>query len=120
MSFLVVLRKMRERWLGGKARIPRRPRRRKLRFELLEDRLVPANVYTVSLLGDAGTADVADPTGHSGDIRYVIEQADSPANAGSTSTIQFSSSLSGKTIFLNDSSDPRARTCKASWSYSRI
>src|SRR5438552_2093215 len=96
MSFLVVLRKMRERWLGsaarGRPRVTRRPRRSKLQFELLEDRLTPSGTtFTVSLPGDAGLADPSDPTGLSGDIRYCVNSADLAANAGST--IQFSQKL---------------------------
>jgi hypothetical protein len=52
------------------------------RLEPLEDRtLLSATTYLVNLVGDAGTG-----SGTSGDIRYCINQADNPANAGSTIT----------------------------------
>src|SRR6516165_9313325 len=51
-------------------------------LEALEDRTVlSAATYLVNLVGDAGTG-----SGTSGDIRYCINQADNPANAGSTIT----------------------------------
>jgi hypothetical protein len=63
----------------------RKPHTRKPFLEVLEDRtLFDANMYTVTLPGDAGAADPTDPSGLSGDIRYVINQADQPFNANST------------------------------------
>jgi CSLREA domain-containing protein len=55
-------------------------------LEVLEDRTVlSAATYLVNLIGDAGTG-----SGTSGDIRYCINQADKPANAGSTITFDTS------------------------------
>src|SRR5579872_5121753 len=71
--------------------------------EMLEDRVVPASTYNVTLATDngsfaSGQKDTTDPTGLSGDIRYCILQADQPINAGST--IVFSNTLAGDTIPL--------------------
>jgi predicted outer membrane repeat protein len=68
------------------------------RVEALEARLAPAGpTFTVDLLGDANAADPFDPTGHSGDIRYCINQADqSPVVV----TVKFASSIAGQTITL--------------------
>src|SRR5579883_2629398 len=63
----------------------KKPYFRKCFLEILEDRtLLSAQIYTVTLNGDAGTKDTSDPSGHSGDVRYCINQANQVANAGST------------------------------------
>jgi hypothetical protein len=62
---------------------------------VLEDRTVfSANTYLVNLVGDAGSG-----SGTSGDIRYCINQADNPANAGSTITFD-TSALGSNNITL--------------------
>src|SRR5262249_24171877 len=70
----------------------RTPRFRKFLLEVLEDRTL-LNAYVVNLAGDAGTASVP---GVSGDIRYVIAQA----NAHPASTITFDTTGTGPTINL--------------------
>src|SRR5579872_626533 len=75
-----------------------KPHSRRCSLEALEDRVVPANTYTVTLASDAGsfssgTMDSSDPSGLSGDLRYTILQADKSVNAGST--IHFSNKLAG-------------------------
>ena len=73
---------------------------RKCFLEILEDRTLLSNTYTVTLGGDAGNANPTDPTGLSGDIRYCINQADQKANAGST--IQFNTKdIGSNTITLS-------------------
>src|SRR5579884_2744778 len=51
------------------------------RLENLEDRTLPAPAFTVTAPGDAGFG-----SGNSGDIRYVINQANVTSNAGATIT----------------------------------
>src|SRR5215471_15694384 len=64
-----------------KQQAPPRGMRVRPRLEALEDRRL-LSAYVVNLGGDAGTNTGA----FSGDIRYCIDQADQPANAGSTIT----------------------------------
>jgi hypothetical protein len=61
-------------------RLARRPVRSMPGVEPLEDRLAPAT-YKVTLGGDAGAKDMGDPTGLSGDLRYVVEEANKTAAA---------------------------------------
>ena len=82
----------------------RAPRPRKLSLEVLEDRtLLSANTYTVTVSGDAtpavGTKDTSDPAGLSGDLRYVVTQADLAVNAGST--IVFNTAKASSLIVLS-------------------
>src|SRR6516165_9352529 len=63
------------------------------RLEALEDRTL-LSAYLVNLLGDAGTG-----SGTAGDIRYCINQADKPANAGSTLTFD-TTTIGSSTITL--------------------
>src|SRR5579883_2027320 len=75
-----------------------KPRGERLRplLEALEDRtLLSATTYLVNLVGDTGTG-----SGTSGDIRYCINQADNPANAGSTITFG-TTALGSNTITLS-------------------
>ena len=88
------------------ARSAKKVRHRKCFLEVLEERIqLTGNLYTVISASDLGSAnglgirDTSDPTGHSGDLRYTIAQADQSANANST--ITFASSLAGSTIVLN-------------------
>ncbi len=61
------------------------------RLENLEDRTLPAPVFTVNAPGDAGVG-----AGTSGDIRYCINQADITSNAGAT--IVFNTAAIGGSI----------------------
>src|SRR5262249_6516379 len=83
----------------AKAAAPGQPRLRKFFLEALEDRTLLAT-YTVTLAGDAGSADPSDSTGLSGDIRYAVTQADQPATAGST--IKFNTARTGPVITLSN------------------
>src|SRR5262249_33311701 len=73
--------------------------RTRLHLEPLEDRtLLAAGTFTVNALTDTGVGVLNPGGGGSGDIRFCINQADNPLNAGST--INFQSSLNGQTITL--------------------
>ena len=83
----------------GRAAWPRRAElshlrpRRRLSVEALEDRALLSTIWTVNSLGDAGTG-----SGLSGDLRYVITQADqmtgdNTINFSVTGTITLNSAL---------------------------
>ena len=82
---------------GRSRRTSKKASSRQCFLEVLEDRLVPsANMYKVTLSTDNGPTtgpgafdgqrDTTDPTGLSGDLRYVIFEADQLTNANSTIT----------------------------------
>jgi hypothetical protein len=75
-------------------RVSDRGRRVRLHLEALEDRtLLSAQLFTVT-----STSDDLSAATTKGTLRWAVTQADMPGNAGST--IEFSNSLSGKTITL--------------------
>ena len=114
MKFKSFLRYLNLNWLHDFMQEASRSNRRSRRgqkarsrlcfLESLEERVVPANTYHVTLATDntaTGQVDASDPTGLSGDLRYVINQADKVVNAGST--IVFNNNLlAGKTITLGN------------------
>src|SRR5579875_1132465 len=66
----------------------KKPYFRKCFLEILEDRTLLSNIYTVNLATDYTNTQVANGMGQtgptSGDLRWCVYQADQPANAGST------------------------------------
>ena len=88
--------------------IGRRPRRHRriLELEGLEERVVlsPATIYTVDLTTDTGPMSAGSGSGTTGDLRYVINQADANTNTAG-SIIQFDPAVfaTAQTITLSSS-----------------
>jgi hypothetical protein len=96
-----MLRLLRPFKAAKKIRSPASPKARLL-LQPLEDRTVPSNTYTVSLLTDSGNGTSGSGAGLSGDLRYCIAAANTDAthsitgdtiNFGVTGTIELTSVL---------------------------